>query len=225
VPRPRSLKTLRAASQRPHGVPLRSPEELQTVLAPFLVRDPGHERWLALWTGTLRLLEQQEPRAYRRVLAKLARHGLAGVAPTFGGVNRALTADEQVVTSAGLVSPNPHDDLLPRVQQYAADTRPVPPLRTLRRRPRRLLVVAYYGALWKLTQAPPRLTRRGESLEDRAVDLVAERFGLSPAATHATIKHAHAQWPAGMTWIRQTPGAMLWALTMAPGVARPPRAR
>jgi hypothetical protein len=33
-------------------------------------------RWLGLWTGTLRLLEQQEPRAYRLVLANLARHGL-----------------------------------------------------------------------------------------------------------------------------------------------------
>ena len=34
------------------------------------------DRWLGLWTGTLRLLEQQEPRAYRLVLANLARHDL-----------------------------------------------------------------------------------------------------------------------------------------------------
>jgi hypothetical protein len=162
------------------------------------------------------------------VLAKLARHRLAGVAAVFTRVNGGLAAEEQVTVLGGLFSPNPLDELLPRIQQYAEDSRPVRPLRGLRRRPRHLLVLAYYGALWKLQEAPPtRLKRRGESLEDRAVELVAERFGLSTEAAHSTIKHARAQLPAAMkARIRATPGELLWDLTMAPSVARPPaRAR
>jgi hypothetical protein len=70
-------------SRQPRQHVLRSPEELQAFMARFLVHDPSHERWLGLWTGTLRLLADQEPRAYRSLLARLERHGLGGVAPQF----------------------------------------------------------------------------------------------------------------------------------------------
>lgn len=191
----------------------------------FLEPDsPGHERWLGLWQGTLQLLRDQEPTAYRRVLAKLERHGLIGPAPAFSRVNGRIVAQERMAHLAGLLdADDPPAEVQRRVRAYAKDRTRVRPRPTTGRAcpPRALLVMAYYAARWKAkqqTKAGPRL-RGGESLEERALDLVAARFGFSAQGARSTVKHARASLPTPwLRWIKATKPETWWAVTMDPAV-------
>jgi hypothetical protein len=198
--------------------------------------DPGHARWHSLWIGTMALLQAQEFRAYRRVFAKLERHGLVGRALDLRSVNGRLTAAERLTWVSGLLSRDfgdaPDDvtperraaikrswaSLLEQIRGYAADTRRVSPRRSMHVPPRILLVLAYHGALWKVRN-DAGTSHRGESPEDRALALVANRYGFAIEAVRSMVKRTRPKLPQfWRTFLKATPGEQLWKTAMAPEV-------
>ena len=225
-----------AGESRPHGsVRVRSiqrsiQDQLDRLPEDALLQPPefrrGHERSLLLWRGTLQLLEAQAPQAYALVMAKLERHGLAGRELVLQHIAGVPHASERAALVAGVWEADPSDRTLQAVRAYARDEKRVRVTGRRRRlTPRILLVMAYDGARWKLTteKKSSGLPLRGDAaLEERAVALVARRYGLSDASAHALIKRARvALHPTWRRWIASLDGATLWGLAMAPEVAIP----
>ena len=159
------------------------------------------EPWRLLLKGISRLLDAEEPRAARRVRAKLARHGLLDLVPSVRWVDGrpelhvAHELNGLTFTADGVLS-NP--GWLKRFRRFAEDDRPVA-LRGRRREARDLplrLVIAYYGARWKLdTATRPGPHLRGEALEDRAVALVADHYELALESARSMIKRTRSTMP------------------------------
>jgi hypothetical protein len=181
-----------------------------------------------LWEGTLQLLRDQNRGALALVLAKLRRHKLAGSAPVFERIEGRQTARERITLAAGLTDPEPTDGILKALTSYARDRRPVSlrgtrPHRVLRHS---LVVMAYYGARWKLQQEPQSRGLRGDSLEVKAAELVAQRYRLPAVSPVDSIKRARAALhPVMKQWIlslSKRDGNLLWGLAMDDAVHLPP---
>jgi hypothetical protein len=170
----------------------------------------GHLRWLWLWKGTLRLLETHEPRAYQRVLAKLQRHGLAGLTLDFRSEDSRQIIEEYLAPVGTLTDLVPSDMIARATQAYARDRQAVGlrGRRTRRVPPRIRLVMAYRAACWKLRQErdeqPRPLLRGGLTLKERAAALVGQRYSLEPDSAAVLIRRATAALhPTWRRWIDQ----------------------
>ena len=141
-----------------------------------------HLRWNWLWTGTLYLLRDQHPKAYAALLEKLRRHGLTvrrtSLRPDVG--QGPIATDEILVALSALV---PTKQVVAAVRRFLEDRGRVALRgRTRSPAPGLALVMAYYGARWHLRREDARLgrrRRRGEALEDRALQLVATKDSLT----------------------------------------------
>jgi hypothetical protein len=177
-----------------------------------------HVRWLWLWTGTLDLLREQHPKAYAALLEKLRRHGLTvrrtSLRPWLGSdVGQGPIETDEILVA--LSEPVPTKQILDAVQRFLYDRRRVELRgRTRPPAPGLAMVMAYYGARWYLKEEDARLGRRrlrGEALEDRAFQLVADNYDHTLESTRSTVRRAWRSLPPALKeWVRTKEGAFLW---------------
>jgi hypothetical protein len=173
-----------------------------------------HVRWLWLWTGTLDLLREQQPKAYAALLEKLRRHGLTvrrtNLRPDVG--QGPIESHEILVA---LSEPVPTKQIVDAVQRFLYDRRRVELRgRTRPPAPGLAMVMAYYGARWYLKQEDARLGRRrlrGDALENRALQLVADNYDHTLESTRSTVRRTWRSLPPALKeWVRTQEGASLW---------------
>jgi hypothetical protein len=177
-----------------------------------------HERWLRLWRGTLGLLRRQEPRAYRKVLEGLRRHGLAGLTQSFRREGAALQFAEELQPASGVESPVPPPGMLTLVHRFEKDERPIrlrSRVRARRAGPSELLI-AYKAARWKLsTRTTPGTLRGDAAVSERAWAMVARHYQLTPTSVQTFLRDARRLLPMQYKQtIDHLPDHYAWDLTL-----------
>jgi hypothetical protein len=163
-----------------------------------------HRRWFYLWFGVFQTLEREEPRANRRLLAKLERHGLVGAEVyTHKGGARPIAQGE-------VTRKDPTDETLRRAAGFCEDMRPVKLIGQKRvRPPSGFMLMAYYGALAHY-QTTPKTQRRGKSASCAAKSDVAETFNRTFDSTEKSLKAAMRDAPpAEKSWFKRN-AKTLW---------------
>jgi hypothetical protein len=177
-----------------------------------------HLRWLWLWIGTLHLLRDEHPKVYAALFEKLRRHGLTVRRTSLRSWLGSDVGQEPIESHeilVALTAPVPTKQIVRAVQRFLEDRARVELRgRTRPPAPGLAMVMAYYGARWYLKQEDARLGRRrlrGEALEDRALQLVADNYGHTLESTRSTVRRTgRSLHPALKEWVRTQEGASLW---------------
>jgi hypothetical protein len=187
------------------------------------------EHWRLLVDGTLALLDREEPRAFRRLMLALRRHGLAGSMMDLSRdrqTGRLLPYSEHVRMTTGVTDdfrtlpPALRQAVLTSVRAFAAN----PYMGRLRGKDRRRkvddreLLIAYQAARWKIqrdAQAGRARVRGAEALSELAHAAVAQHYGLTAETVRSFLQDARAAVPPKtQKVIARLRGETAWGLTL-----------